>query len=159
MFVQIESQQLSAIIRVDLAGRALGGNRHGVPVVSRVVAAVVDQQRSAGIGQQVGVLLGCPLGGEHDPPQIGRDGESHQAGVGLLLVLGRQHPLNLGIQQGSNGLSKLFGCRHCRWVRLGNRERSMSVGTAVQASSRPLSRRNSSAYASSNKPKPRMRTI
>ena len=116
MAVQKKRKQFSMLRRADLAGHAMNRNRHRVVVIGGIVAAVIHQQRGAGIGLQVGVLLSSAGGGKHNTPQIGSDGKRHQAGIRLLLALGRQHRLNLRIQQLLHDRAKWFGTGHGRPV-------------------------------------------
>ena len=85
-----------AAVEVDGARAAL--RRVASDVGARqpeVHAQEVDQQRHAGIGFQIGKLPRPDPGGEHDPAQIRRHREGHEARIGSVPALRGQRGKSL----------------------------------------------------------------
>ena len=112
MLAHKELQHFVVPSRFDFINSAIGGYGDGFMIIDWLVGAIVNQQRGAGIRQQVCVFSGRTVGCEHDPVQVRCGGEGHQTGVGLQVMLCRQYALGLCVQQMPYRLLLLRWCSH-----------------------------------------------
>lgn len=84
---QKKGEQVFPLRWLRFRGPAQRRDRHRVFGIRGHIAAVVDEEGHPGLGPEIGVFLGVPLGRQSKLSQIRGGGKGHEAEIGLALRL------------------------------------------------------------------------